>query len=54
MDVLQSIRLYSKDSLDLLPIQAYELWTETNSKRALSVLKQYTSAIPIQVDSSER
>lgn len=48
MDILQSIRRYSKNAPDLLPIQAYDLWNETGSQRALSVLKQYTKAIPIR------
>lgn len=42
MDVLQSIR----QQPDLLPLQAYELWNETGSKRAFSILKQYTPALP--------
>jgi hypothetical protein len=43
MDVLQSIRLYSRDYPDLLPLAAYDLWKETGSHRALNVLKGYTS-----------
>ena len=46
MDVLQSIRSYSTDFPDLLPLQAYDLWNETGSQRALKVLGQYTQAIP--------
>lgn len=49
MDVLQSIRLYSHAHPDLLPIQAYELWNDTGSQRALSVLKQYTDCTPIRL-----
>lgn len=49
MDVLQSIRCYSKSYPDLLPIKAYELWEETGSQRAFSILKQYTSAIPLLI-----
>ena len=48
MDVLQSIRQYSDQHPDLLPLQAYELWAETGSQRALSILKQYTQAFPIK------
>lgn len=48
MDVLQSIRQYSKQYPDLLPLQAYDLWNETSSKRALSVLRQCTNGIPVQ------
>lgn len=44
MDILQSIRSYS----ELLPIEAYDLWNETNSQRALAMLKEYTKAFPVQ------
>lgn len=53
MDVLQSIRQYTKQCPDLLPIQAYELWSDTGSHRALSILKQYTQhsqGIPVLID----
>ena len=50
MDVLQSVRCYAKDCPDLMPLDAYELWTETGSKRALSILKQYTQATPVLID----
>jgi len=53
MDVLQSIRQYTKHCPDLLPIQAYELWSDTGSHRALSILKQYTQhsqGIPVLID----
>ncbi len=50
MDVLQSIRHYTKNMVDLLPMQAYELWNEVGSQRALKVLKQYTSATPILIN----
>lgn len=49
MDVLQTIRRHSSDYPDLLPLQAYELWNETGSQRALSILKQYSSATPIRI-----
>lgn len=55
MDVLQSIRLYSKKYPDLLPIQAYELWNDTGSRRALSILRQYTcnqESIPVLLKGS--
>ena len=42
MDVLQSIRQSSQKYPDLLPLQAYELWSETGSQRAFTMLKQYT------------
>jgi hypothetical protein len=47
MDVLQSIRHYDHHFPDLLPIQAYDLWNETGSQRAFTVLRQYTSAVPV-------
>lgn len=47
MDVLQSIRVYTSKYPDLLPLEAYELWNETGSQRALSVLKQYTKSSPV-------
>ncbi len=51
MDVLQAIRQYSKKCPDLLPLQAYDLWNETGSQRALSVLKTYTQAMPLLLNS---
>jgi hypothetical protein len=47
MDVLQSVRRHTSDFPDLLPLQAYDLWNETGSKRALRILKQYTQATPV-------
>jgi hypothetical protein len=49
MDILQSIRLQSPELPDLLPFEAYDLWNESGSKRALKVLKQYSSGTPIAV-----
>jgi hypothetical protein len=49
MDVLQSLRIYSTQHPDLLPIEAYDLWNETGSQRALSVLQQYTDCTPIRL-----
>lgn len=57
MDILQSIRQYTKKCPDLLPLEAYELWNETGSQRALTILKQYTSnpdAIPIFLKDSSK
>ncbi|MDR3478684.1 MAG: hypothetical protein P4M14_11710 [Gammaproteobacteria bacterium] len=50
MDVLQSTRCYTKECPDLLPLQAYDLWNESGSQRALGVLKQYTKATPISIN----
>lgn len=54
MDILQALRQYTKKYPDLLPIQAYELWSETGSKRALSILKQYTQATPVCIDINDK
>lgn len=43
MDVLQSIR----QPPDLLPLEAYEQWSQLGSKRALSILQSYTRGLPI-------
>jgi len=53
MDILQSMRQCSQQYPDLLPLQAYELWNDTGSKRALAILKQYThdsNAMPLPMD----
>ena len=47
MDVLQSMCQYAQHFPELKPLQAYELWTECGSKRALKVLNQYTRATPV-------
>lgn len=52
MDVLQSIRNYAKDFPDLMPIQAYELWNDTGSKRALKALKKFTTGTPLATSTS--
>lgn len=48
VDVLQSVRHYTDQNPDLLPLQAYELWNETGSQRALKILKKYTKGTPIK------
>jgi hypothetical protein len=49
MDTLQSIRQYSSEFPDLLPLDAYELWHETGSQRALKTLQIYTRATPVSM-----
>lgn len=49
MDILQSIRRTSSDCPDLLPFEAWELWSETGSRRALAIIGQYTDAIPVLI-----
>lgn len=39
MDVLQSVALRP----DLMPLEAYEQWSELGSKRSLQILREYTS-----------
>ena len=46
MDILQSIRHYADEFPDLLPMQAYDLWNEAGSRRALKVLQSYSRALP--------
>lgn len=54
MDILQSIRQHSKKYSDLLPFEAYDLWQETGSKRALRVLKNYTQEGSVIIDVREK
>jgi hypothetical protein len=42
MDILQSVRDYTRGYPDLTPIQAYDLWNETGSQRALQTLRSYS------------
>src|SRR5262249_52839092 len=44
MDVLQSIR----HTPDLLPLEAFEQWSELDSQRALQILNEYTKGIPFK------
>jgi hypothetical protein len=53
MDIIQSLRQQNESFPDLLPLQAYDLWNETGSKRAFSVLKRYTKSIPVVFDSED-
>lgn len=50
MDILQSLRRYQESFPDLSPLQAYDLWNETGSQRALSILKSYSNATPLAVN----
>jgi hypothetical protein len=53
MDVIQSMRRYKESFPDLSPLQAYDLWNETGSQRALSILKSYSKATPLAVNNEE-
>lgn len=46
MDVIQSLR-NNKLFPGLSPLEAYELWSETGSQRALAMLKLYSQATPV-------
>jgi hypothetical protein len=48
MDLLQSLRSYSKHHPDLMPLQAYDLWNESGSQRALRTLRQFSNASPMR------
>lgn len=54
MDVLQALRQYSSKYPDLLPLEAYELWSETGSQRSFNMLKKYTSSIPILIGKNQK
>lgn len=53
MDILLSVRQYTKECPDLLPIQAYDLWNETGSQRALQILKHYSRSQPVSSQTNE-
>jgi hypothetical protein len=48
MDVLQCMREMSSENTLLKPLDAMELWQDTNSKHALDILKEYTDAKPFK------
>jgi hypothetical protein len=50
MDVLQAIREIGSDKPALQPLQAIELWQDTNSAYARVILSRYTKAIPVKTD----
>lgn len=53
MDILQSIRDFARNVPALMPIQAYDLWNEAGSQRALRILRQHTRATPVSMLSKE-
>lgn len=54
MDVLQAIREIDSGKPTLEPLQAIELWQDTNSAHALTLLSRYTKAIPVKADSKDQ
>ncbi len=53
MDVLQSLRRYTKEITDLLPLEAYDLWNDVQSQRALRVFAQQTGGTPVEITSEK-
>ncbi|MES2218550.1 MAG: hypothetical protein V4501_09080 [Pseudomonadota bacterium] len=53
MDILQSAGQHAQQYPQLMPLQAYELWNECGSQRALRALKQYTQATPISLNNHQ-
>ena len=54
MDILQSIRMQTQHHPDLMPLEAYDLWNESGSKRALKILKRYTHGNVIGTEKDTR
>jgi len=54
MDTLQAMRSMHNHEQQLDPIRAFELWQETGSQRARTVLGQTTDAIPLVICSRSR
>jgi hypothetical protein len=52
MDVIQSLR-NNELFPGLSPLEAYELWNETGSQRALATLKLYSQATPVTISSTD-
>ena len=52
MDILQTIGQNAAHSPELMPLQAYDLWNESGSRRALKILKQYTQATPFATNNN--
>ena len=51
MDILQAIR--SQTHGDLLPLEAYDLWNDAGSQRALNMLKKYSKANPVSTSTGD-
>jgi hypothetical protein len=54
MDTLQAMRSMHNQDNQLEPIQAFELWRETGSQRARTILEQTSQATPLLVPSRSR
>jgi hypothetical protein len=53
MDILHAMRELA-GTASLLPLQAQELWNDTGSPHALSVLRRHTSAVPLRENTIEK
>lgn len=54
MDTLQAMRAMTQTNEPLDPLQAFELWQDTGSQRARTVLGQTSQAQPILIRSRQR
>jgi len=54
MDTLQAMRSMHHQEQQLDPIRAFELWQESGSQRARTILGQTTEAIPLVIPSRAR
>ena len=54
MDTLQAMRAINRENEPLDPLQAFELWQDTGSQRARTVLRQTSQAQPILIRSRQR
>ena len=52
MDVLQVVRDFSARTPNLTPLEAYDLWVDTNSQQAKRCLSYYSSVLPVLVPRS--
>jgi hypothetical protein len=53
MDVLQATRELNNDTPLLQPLQAMELWNDTDSQHAFETLQRYTQALPVKLTVQE-
>jgi len=53
MDILQAVRQLGHTQPILEPLQAMELWQDTHSNHALTLLSRYTQATPVHISITE-
>jgi len=54
MDTLQAMRCMHQQEQQLDPLQAFEMWQQTGSQRARTILAQRTDAVPLVIPSRSR